>query len=260
MSQMTNMTNVNNPIFKFEIISIEDEIELVTEILYDAIINKSQFSSMLYEKYPRLIDSIDISMNIHQIRENVSIAILESYHDNIEYILQKIAQFEKEWEAVGDDLLNKLTTDMKSGFKIGSVITVKVGNAPLCPRWIEELSFYVPSYIDNFNLIAIHECCHFLFFYKYELLFGKCKKEEYDYPSNLWLLSEILIDPILNNDFYINIVGEEIKSYDYLYDIVIDGTNLVECIREILREESKPEKYILQCMEFIKSKLNHDNY
>lgn len=257
---MSQMNKVSNPIFKFEIASIEDEVELVTEILYDAIVNNSQFSSMLYQKYPKLINFININRDIHQIRENVSTAISESYQDNIEDILQKIAQFEKSWETVGNNLLNKLAVDMDSSFEIGSVITVKVGNAPLCPRWIEELSFYVPSYINNFNLIAIHECCHFLFYYKYELLFGKCKKEEYDYPSDLWLLSEILIDPILNNDFYTNIIGEEIKSYDYLYDIMVDDKNLIECVREILREESKPEKYILKCMEFIKTNLNHDNY
>ena len=254
------MIKANNPIFKFEIVSIEDEVELVTEILYDAIVNNYQFSSILYKKYPKLIDSIDVSMDIHQVRENVSIAISRNYQDNIETIFQKIAQFEKKWETVGNKLLNKLAVDMDSSFRAGSVITVKVGNAPLCPRWIEELSFYVPSYINNFNLIALHECCHFLFFYKYELLFGKCKKEEYDYPSNLWLLSEILIDPILNNDFYTHIIGEEIKSYDYFYDIMIDDKNLIECVREILREEPKPEKYILKCIEFLKTDLNNNNY
>ncbi len=257
---MSQMTKVSNPIFKFEIASLEDEVELITEILYDAIVNNSQFSSMLYQKYPKLINSININMDIHQVKENVSAAISESYQDNIEDILQKIAQFEKNWKIVGNNLLNKLVEDMDSSFEVGSVITVKIGNAPLCPRWIEELSFYVPSYINNFNLIAIHECCHFLFFSKYELLFGKCKKEEYDYPSDLWLLSEILIDPILNNDFYTNIIGEEIKSYDYLYDIMVDDKNLIECVREILMEDSTPEKYILKCIEFIKANLNCDNY
>lgn len=124
------MTKVSPPIFKFEIISIDDEVEIVTEILYDAIVNNSQFSSILYQKYPKLIDSIDISMDIHQVRENVSIAISESYQDNIETIIQKIAQFEKNWETVKDKLLNKLVVDMDSSFRVGSVITVKVGNAP----------------------------------------------------------------------------------------------------------------------------------
>lgn len=253
---MSQKIKTSNPIFKFEIASLEDEVELVTEILYDAIVNNSQFSEMLYQRYPKLIDSIDINMDIHQVKENVTIAISDSYQDNMKDILQKIAQFEKSWKAVKNLLLNKLRVDMNSDFKSGSIITVKVGNAPLCPRWIEELSFYVPSYIYNFNLIAIHECCHFLFFYKYELLFGKCKKEEYDYPSNIWLLSEVLIDPILNNDLYTNIIGEEIKSYDYLYEIMVGNKNLIECVREILREELKPEKYIPKCMQFIKDNSN----
>ena len=253
---MSQKINTSNPIFKFEIASLEDEVELVTEILYDAIVSNSQFSEMLYQRYPKLIDSIDINMDIHQVKENVTIAISESYQDNMKDILQKISQFEKSWKVVKNLLLNKLRVDMDSDFNSGSIITVKVGNAPLCPRWIEELSFYVPSYIYNFNLIAIHECCHFLFFYKYELLFGKCKKEEYDYPSNIWLLSEVLIDPILNNDVYTNIIGEEIKSYDYLYEMMVGNKNLIECVREILREELKPEKYIPKCMQFIKDNLS----
>lgn len=250
---MVQKTKVGNPIFKFEIASIEEEVELVSEILNDAIVNNSQFSSMLYKKYPKLNNSININMDIDQVREKVSIAISESYQDNIEEIIQRIGQFEKKWNTVRNNLLNKLAVDMDSSFDNGSVITVKVGNAPLCPRWIEELSFYVPSYINNFNLIAIHECCHFLFYNKYELLFGKCKKEEYDYPSDLWLLSEILIDPILNNVFYNSIIGEEIKSYDYLYEIMVDDKNLIECVREILKEESKPKNYILKCIELIKN-------
>lgn len=256
---MSQKINHNNPIFKFEIVSLKDEIELVTEILYDAIVNNSQFNGMLYQKYPKLINAIDINMDINQVREHVTIAISESYKDNIKEILQKIDQFEKNWIIVKNDLLKQLKVDMESGFKVGSIITVKVGNAPLCPRWIDELSFYVPSYIYNFNLIAIHECCHFLFFYKYELLFGKCKKEEYDYPSDLWLLSEVLIDPILNNEFYINIIGEEIKSYDYLYEIMVGNKNLIECIREILKEEPKPERYISKCMQLIKNNSTYND-
>ena len=162
---MSQKINTSNPIFKFEIASLEDEVELVTEILYDAIVNNSQFSEMLYQRYPKLIDSIDINMDIHQVKENVTIAISESYQDNMKDILQKISQFEKSWKVVKNLLLNKLRVDMDSDFNSGSIITVKVGNAPLCPRWIEELSFYVPSYIYNFNFTAS------FMFYKYLLLF-----------------------------------------------------------------------------------------
>ncbi len=50
----------------------------------------------------------------------------------------------------------------------------------------------------------------------------------------------------------VNIIGEEIKSYDYLYEMMGGNKNLIKCVREILREESKPEKYIPKCMQFIK--------
>lgn len=257
---MLQTTKISNPIFKFEIASVEDEIELVTEILYDAIINHSQFNCMLYQKYPKLANAIDINMDINQINSTVSIAILERYLDNKEDVMQKIRDFEQNWKNVQNELLDKPTVDMDSSFRKNSIITIKVGNAPLCPRWIDKLSFYVPSYIKNFNLIALHECCHFLFFNKYELLFGKCDKKEYDYPSNLWLLSELLIEPILNKVFYTRIIGEEIKSYDYFYNIRIDDKNLVECIQEILKEELEPKKCIAKCMEFIKINSNYINY
>ncbi len=257
---MLQTTKMYNPIFKFEIASMQEEIELVTEIVYDAIVNHSQFNCMLYQKYPKLINAIDINMDINQIKRAVSTAILGSYQDNKEDIMQRIEDFERNWKNVQNELLYKLTVDMGSSFRKNSIITIKVGNAPLCPRWVDKLSFYVPSYIKNFNLIALHECCHFLFFNKCELLFGKCDKKEYDYPSNLWLLSEILIDPILNKFFYTRIIGEEIKSYDYFYDIRIDNKNLVECIREILKEELEPEKWIVKCMEFIKINSNYINF
>lgn len=43
-------------------------------------------------------------------------------------------------------------------------------------------------------LIALHGCCHFLLFNKYEMLSGKCDETKYNYPSNRWLLSEIFIN------------------------------------------------------------------
>ena len=215
-----SIPKICTPIFKFEIVSLADEIELVTEILYDAIVNHSQINYMLYKKYPKLINAIDMNMDIYQIEKAVSIAISESYQENKEDIMQKIEEFKENWKKVQNELLDRLVSDMNSDFRANSIITIKIGNAPLCPRWIDELSFYVPSYIKNFNLIALHECCHFLFFNMYELLFGKCDKEEYDYPSDLWLLSELIIDPILNKDFYTRIIGEEIKAYDYFYDII----------------------------------------
>ena len=140
------------------------------------------------------------------------------------------------------------------------VIAHSIGN-PYFIRFCKEHNYHLIhttclSDGKNFNLIALHECCHFLFFNMYELLFGKCDKEEYDYPSDLWLLSELIIDPILNKDFYTRIIGEEIKAYDYFYDIIIDGKNLVECIQEIFEEKLEQKQCIEKCIKFIKINSN----
>lgn len=92
---MLQEPKMSTPIFRFEIASEQDEIELVTEILYDAIINHSQFDGLLYQKYPELTNAIDVSMNVCQIRKIVSSAISVSYQSNKKEIAQKIRVFEQ---------------------------------------------------------------------------------------------------------------------------------------------------------------------
>ena len=46
----------------------------------------------------------------------------------------------------------------------------------------------------------MHELCHFLFFEKCKEIFPNWKYEDFDSPSILWYLSEIVVDPILNSN------------------------------------------------------------
>ncbi len=46
----------------------------------------------------------------------------------------------------------------------------------------------------------MHELCHFLFFEKCKEIYPNWKYEDFDSPSLLWYLSEIIIDPILNSE------------------------------------------------------------
>lgn len=246
------------PIFKYEMASLKEETEIISEILYDAIINKSQFNVMLYKKYPTLINCINTNMTLTEIENQVELSIFKKYKYYESEISKSIEKFNENWDSIKNDVLSQLEYDMDSNFT-QNVITVKTGNAPLCPRQIENETFYVPSYIFNFNLIALHECCHFLFFSKCDLLYGKNPKQ-YDYPSYLWLLSELLIDPLLNRSYYISKIGENIKSYDYFYNIIINGKSLVDCIREIVLEQQNPNEYIPKCLKFLNKHINSIKY
>lgn len=68
---------------------------------------------------------------------------------------------------------------MESTFKANSIITVKVD---CLQDKLKNLPFMF--LVILIVLIALHGCCHFLLFSKYEMLSGKCDETKYNYPSN----------------------------------------------------------------------------
>ena len=103
-------------------------------------------------------------------------------------------------------------------------ISVGIGLIPVCPRYIKEKAFDIHKK-NKEDLIdtCMHELCHFLFFEKCKEIYPNWKYEDFDSPSLLWYLSEIIIDPTLNSDNIQKIYKHKFKCYDIFYNVEIDN-------------------------------------
>lgn len=125
-------------------------------------------------------------------------------------------------------------------------ITAKIGPLPVCPRYIKERSFYICKTTDEELIeICMHECCHFIFFEKCKNLFKEWKWEDFDNPGLLWYLSEILIDPILNDSKIQSIFKYNFKSYDVFYNVSINNENLMEVMNKFIKENTIDDAILL---------------
>ncbi|MBQ6154898.1 hypothetical protein IJJ27_00380 [bacterium] len=96
-------------------------------------------------------------------------------------------------------------------------ITIYPSVCPICPRFLETNSFMVNYRFYRPDVLAVcaHEMTHFLYFKQLENALGHSINKEY--PSQDWMLSEIVIPCIVNH--------ESIKEY-VGYDQDVFGVDL----------------------------------
>ena len=127
---------------------------------------------------------------------------------------------------------------------------------PICPRYLDKNSF------DNFYLeskagalgTAMHEIIHFVWFYVWQERFGD-DTAEYETPHLKWILSEMVVEPIMRDDrlgpinpYYTH----QSCVYPYFYTMQIEGKPILDVLYEMLSSMPMPkfmEKSYQLCVE-----------
>lgn len=107
------------------------------------------------------------------------------------------------------------------------------------PRYLQNHTF------DNFYLqsekgalgSAIHEIIHFVWFYVWHQHFGD-NEEEYETPHLKWILSEMVVEPIMRDERLGSInpyFQHNSCAYPYFYTMQIDGKPILDLLDEMYR-------------------------
>ena len=213
---------------KFSLLSIEDTASIIdwSSKQSDGIL---PLSDATFNLYPELKDKIDLNKdNTKIISGIIKDRILKFNNDNKD-ILDK---YKLLWDKY-NDIFIKIMEDI---FKvtINKDINAKIGLLPVCPRNIKDLSFsFDLCDEDSFIEICMHEICHFYFFEKCKQIFKDWKYDDFNNPSLLWYLSEIVIDAILNRDEVQKLFKHKFRSYDNFYNIYIDDKCIIDIVKNI---------------------------
>ena len=243
------------PEFIFEVMRYDEEIELLTEFLFDSISSHSLINPSFFIKYPELLNVFSSGVSREEIHALCHSQLKQRYFNNLEELSEKIDYFKKDWDKKNNKLLLSLSREFETVWNYHH-ITVKVGNVPLCPRWISDPSFYVPSYIDDFSSIALHECCHFIFFQKLMSINSEYSLKDFEYPTPEWILSEALIEPIIGKSLYQDMIHTKVTSYPEFYSIFIDNKNVVKHLDILYNGNGSTEERIMACLRFISAHQN----
>ncbi len=174
----------------------------------------------------------------------------EKYDKNIQNFLDW-------WENDGESDYQELSKIM--GFehsKNRNAITWQIGDTFICPRDIENWSFVMSAGAWKWDAIniALHEITHFIWFEKVKQFDGiKHFSQNQDDETYLpfWLLSEIVIDPILNSTEFAKKYEMTWKSYSEFYDITIQNRNLMEYISCLWNKRKSFEDFYKESSSFV---------
>lgn len=115
---------------------------------------------------------------------------------------------------------------------------------PISPRFLQKEYFEVFYLNSERGALgtAIHEMIHIAWFYVWNQLFGD-SYEEYERPSMKWILSEMVVEPIMRDERLSTINPYFPREnggcvYPYFYDMIVDGKPILETLDEMYRSQS----------------------
>ncbi len=245
------------PRIKFENLGLQENIEIVKWAFYEdnGVLSVHDYT---IDYFP-LLASVSLDTDKKVVEELIKEVVTKDYKKYEKRIKEETKRYESIWQEYSDRYFEELVKYL--GISCDRVIIAKVGLIPVFPRYLDDFTFCFCTGLDEKKVISTiaHESLHFLWFLKWKELYPDCKRREYDSPYLPWQYSEMVTDPILNNEPFKDILNIEERGYDSFYEIR-DGEYLVmDKLRSIYAEDKNIEFKIKEGYEYIKRVLEMNN-
>ena len=228
------------------------------------------WSEPLYHFYPRLNKEFSMGLPFPKRIAYLEGILRDEYRELEKVINDKSTLYSDHWanckvqvEAALSDAFEIDCT------KLFNDLQCNICMNPVSPRFLTKRCFEVFYLNSEKGAIgtAIHEIIHFVWFYIWNNLFHD-SYNEYEKPSLKWILSEIIVESVMNDDRLASINPYYPREnggciYPYFFDMTVDGKLILETldamyksqnIRDFMRNsyaycekyESEIRKHILQ--------------
>ncbi|MBB6696626.1 hypothetical protein [Clostridium algidicarnis] len=222
---------------KFEVADFSYIMNSIKEFL---LYEPETFLDMITYFYKDIDESVFISLDKTDQVEYIEKRLLDNYNSNELVLLEKKNSYQKCWDFYEEEIQQGFEEvfdiDLKDKF---NNMVAYISLNPVMPRYLETNTFdifYINSDKEAVGC-ALHEITHFIWFNIWQSYFHD-NPEEYETPHLKWILSEMAIDPILNEKRLAYLNPYEQKAYDCFYSIEIDGKPAMDCLREIYENNS----------------------
>jgi hypothetical protein len=206
------------------------------------------WSEPLYSFYPQLDKDYAKSLPLSERNAYIERTLRSAYVDLESTVNEKTVLYSQHWktckEQVNDALSDAFRVDC------GSLFNDLRGNVCMShvePRFLREHSFDI-FYLNSAQGAigeSIHEMIHFVWFYVWNRTFGD-SYDEYETPSMKWILSEMVVESIMNdprlssiNPYFPREQGGCI--YPYFFDMKADGLPVLDTLDKMYRTQSIEE-------------------
>ncbi len=200
------------------------------------------WSEPLFYFYPQLDRTRMHSLSPEERRDYVSGVLRQVYGEQKGVIAEKAVRYAAHWR----QCRAQITAALSDAFGIDcdailNDMTARVSLNPIEPRFLREHTFDIFYLNSERGAVgeAIHEIIHFVWFHVWNGLFGD-GWEEYERPSLKWILSEMVVEPIMGderlrtlNPYYERQEGGCI--YPYFFDMRAGGKLVLDEINALYR-------------------------
>ncbi len=226
------------------------------------------WSEPIFHFFPELLKfkgSFNKNSDNKDIGEKISETVGEMYRSREKEIQSKVISYQRNWNCY-EKLINERFSSIFQ-FDTSDVLNNLICNItlnPISPRYLKEHVFdvfYMNS--DEGSLgSSLHEIVHYLWFYLWNKKY-KDSYEQYESPSLIWILSEAVVEQILNDEELnrINPYHKSGNAYPYFYNMTISGKLLYDYLNEIYKNNSiyefmdKSYQFMIENEEEIRSQV-----
>ncbi len=212
------------------------------------------FADGLFRFYPQFDRERMASLPAEGKRAYLAEGLEKYYAENTALFEQKRAAWQRHWDAsraVAEEAFSeRFAMDLQGEFQD---MTGNLSLNPVCPRYLDTHAFdifYLNSERGALGM-ALHEITHFVWFQKWNRLFGD-DPEEYEAPHLKWVLSEIVVDAVLQEPRLraLNPYRDE-TVYAYFYHCKAGGRPLLSTMAEWFAE-NPIETFMEKSYAFVK--------
>lgn len=231
------------PKITFRAMTFKENMDMLAMFIHDEITEEQKPNTDFFRNYYSELRSISFTedMTEKQINELLRPVLLNSWNKDMKNAEQKIKEIQADWDLINDSVMLDLSKRLNIAWPEDALtIQARVGIMYFCPRYISQRTYDTSILLDTNNMreVAIHEITHFLYFEKWKELYNDHDEEHYNHPNIAWYLSEAIIEPLLNTDTFRKYTNQEIYSNSDMYEIEVDGKNIVHTLKEIVHNNS----------------------
>ena len=211
--------------------------------------NDSAFwSEPLYYFYPQLDKSYAHSLPFSERNSYIGHTLRSIYVELEDCINEKVALYSQHWQ----NCKGQITAALSDAFGVDCAnlfcdLQCNVSMNPIQPRFLTERRFDVFYLNSEKGAIgtSIHEIIHFVWFYVWNQLFQD-SYDEYERPSLKWILSEMVVEPIMRDSRLSSINPYFPREnggcvYSYFFDMIINGTPILDTLNSMYMKQSIDE-------------------
>jgi len=198
----------------------------------------------LYHFYPKLDKAHAESLPLPERKRYIERTMRAAYSELEDTINAKAALYSKHWAGCRAQVTAALSDAFHADCScMFNDLRCNLSMSPISPRFLKEKYFDVFYLNSERGAIgnSIHEIIHFVWFYVWNQVFGD-SYEEYERPSLKWILSEMVVEPIMAdprlssiNPYFPREEGGCI--YPYFFDMEAGGSLVFDTLHKMYQEQ-----------------------